>query len=733
MMTHYIFRGRKPLVDLEKQLEAYRTNKLSLLTESKEIKPHTDEIFATIGNQLGMTVKAVHWSVTRNANEIFGEENFIHYEKTKPSNADENIDFLSSDGENMHLTVHIGNRKDQYYFDLIETVGPRRSYLTLRPGWTDALFDIITRETGTNCIINFVRANVRDSEFVATGKCKECEGAVIVTSSNNRQTLSIELQKGLSTHTHTKFRRLTSARSAKIASELQKKTVNEVYLSQATNIPIDSEHFPRNFLSLKSVENVKMKQNKQTESAIDALRLLKYSSDYGESIKELSIEPFGIIFWTKSQRYTYSQIARDHGAVISLDATGGLIISNSLLTDIRSKIDRRVNLPHIFLYLISVKVPNGKSTPVGQMLSSQQDSIKISYFLDRWNQEFCTPREVITDDSAALLKSISKSFGKFASTNDYIKQCFDVLTGTSTEIPKIFMRLDVAHYVKSMHRKKELKKMKPEVRQLYLAVIGFLMQCESFEAMGKIVEHMVILVNVEWIGEIKGQTLPTNESLQALSSLVRSHEIRFIENENIDSENEDVDEEIQTEINDTSEKSTEVKWYDGILNRVMEKVKKIDNSIKDKTKTNLNPYYNPSLNALFRKEMNRIPLWTAVMKPLFKSPNQLATSNDTEAQFNVIKNVVFKEINLPTRPDIFIERMLCIVDNVATLNRLEVKQKNLLQMGSDSKPDDKALNSGLESSMMEMSLEVSEFSFLFCFILLKLKCFFFLPVGGRAV
>lgn len=719
-------------MNVDKQLKTYREYKSSLLTKNKEIKPHTDEIFTTIGNKLGMSVKAVHWAVTRNAIAIFGEDNFIHNEKSKEimSNVEENVDYLLNDGENVHLTVNIENQLEQYYFDLVETIGPKRSFMSLRPGWTDNLFNIIKRETGTNCIINFVRANVYSSEFVATGKCKECEGAVIVRSSNNRKTLSIEIQKGPLSHTHTKFRRLTSARAATIASDLQNKTVNEVYRSQAKDIPIDAETLPRNFVNQKSIENVKMKQNKQAESAIDALRLLKYSSDYGESIKELSIDPFCVMFWTKSQRYFYSQIARDHGSVISLDATGGLIISNSLLTDLKSKIDRRVNMPHIFLYLISVKVPNGKSTPVGQMLSSQQDSIKISYFLDRWAQDFCAPREVTTDDSAALQKSIAKSFAKCENMNEYLEKCFNVLIGVSpTDLPKIFMRLDIAHYVSSWHRKKELKKMQPEIRQLYLAVIGFLMQCDSFEAVNKIVEHIVILANIKWIGEINKQTLPTTESLKVLSSLVRSHEICLgrSENETKNENSDDEDNDTEPEIEESSANCTQVKWFDDILNRVIQKANEMDKNIKTKSKSkeNSNPYYNPNLNAIFKKEMNRIPLWTAVMKPYFRSQNTFGISNDTEARFNMIKNVVFKDIKLPTRPDIFVKKMLSVVDQIATLNRLEVKQKELLKTASattsattsDSKADDICTNNELEFEMMEMSLEV-------CYHIFIYKCVF---------
>lgn len=140
---------------------------------------------------------------------------------------------------------------------------------------------------------------------------------------------------------------------------------------------------------------------------------------------------------------------------LSLDSTAGLISRASVLQDIQKDFDILPEIPHIFLYLFSVKKldhysPEDTSIPVGQMLSATQDSTTISYFIDRWILEFGVPDEIACDDSAALQKSIVRSFTRFRSTADYIDCCFMILEGKAVKIPECFLRLDVPHFMKSI-------------------------------------------------------------------------------------------------------------------------------------------------------------------------------------------------------------------------------------------------------------------------------------------
>lgn len=95
-----------------------------------------------------------------------------------------------------------------------------------------------------------------------------------------------------------------------------------------------------------------------------------------------------------------------------------------------------------------------------------------------------------------------------------------------------------------------------------------------------------------------------------------------------------------------------------------------------------------------------------------KSPYTLGISNDTESRFNMFKNHVFDDVHFPIRPDIFVRRILDVVDNIATLNRLEIQHsKNILHTKrSETAPEmnePKQSTDDLDFSLHDLSLEVS--------------------------
>lgn len=205
-MAQEIRRGRAPKVPQETQLNKYREEKSSLLTLDNTIKPYNDEIFDKIGKELGMSSKAVHWAVSRNITQIFDEdeaEDIIANSKPaigkiKNSVQDDEIDYLFDDNDDsVCVIVNISDKKELFYFEFVQQEGPSRSYTTLRPGWTDVLFDIIVRETQSTCVFNFKRANISVNEFKTSGVCGECKGTVKVESKNNRHTLQIEIKTTL--------------------------------------------------------------------------------------------------------------------------------------------------------------------------------------------------------------------------------------------------------------------------------------------------------------------------------------------------------------------------------------------------------------------------------------------------------------------------------------------------------------------------------------------------------
>lgn len=57
-----------------------------------------------------------------------------------------------------------------------------------------------------------------------------------------------------------------------------------------------------------------------------------------------------------------------------------------------------------------------------------------------------------------------------------------------------------------------------------------------------------------------------------------------------------------------------------------------------------------------------LPIWTGIMVPAFQSTSITVSSGTVEAEFNNIKNGLFKHENLPIRADHFIARHLSFLE-----------------------------------------------------------------------
>lgn len=350
------------------------------------------------------------------------------------------------------------NDTDRYHFDLIVQEGPNRNYVTLRPGWPDHLFTIIVRETSSRCCFSFKRADISMKEFKTTGTCKECDGKVYVVSKNERKELLIQISEGKLPHTFTATRRLAKERAADFLSQMKSDTVHNVHIKMVNELDDELEHLPRDFVSHKSLENLKYKANANNKPALIELRRMKYCPQYGSCIKSIGSDPFKVIFWTKEQLFCFFQIKKRQRVSVSLDATGGIVSGASLYQDIKQYFDKIPESPHIMLYLLCVKNELGTSVPVGQMLSAEQDHLTIGDFLIRWTHEFALPDEFVVDDSGALQKAIIIYCTRFKSVNDYLKCCFDLMEGQTHILPECYLRLDVPHYTKNWSHDSVFKK-----------------------------------------------------------------------------------------------------------------------------------------------------------------------------------------------------------------------------------------------------------------------------------
>lgn len=540
--------------------------------------------------------------------------------------------------------------------------GPKQNYLTLRPGWTDILFKLIVENTGNDCIFNFKKANIEQNEFFVRTRCSECQSELDVQSINNRTSLLIKKSKSDLPHTFQKKRKLTRTRAINIRLKLQNDSVHNIHRGIVNDIPDDLNHLPRDFVSEKSLHNLKSRENSKKETCMQQIFKLMCIPKFKNTIKELKAYPFNIIFWTNQQSFYYAQIAKNQELRISLDATGGLVAKNSFSKDTKINDDSGLHFSHIFLYLISLKNNNAISISVGQMLSAQQDSLQITYFLQRCLADFRCPRKITIDDSAALLKSCVNAFTECTSTRNYIQSCFRVLNDDdSCYLPSTYIRLDISHFVKNLMNHKTIANVDQKVKRLYLNVIGVIIQTESFDLDKKIIENALVLAIFPIEGTLEdGTVLPTGESLSMINKMIRTHDLSFIQQREMKGEVTSFDD---------SETEANISWYSKIYEKVKGRADSLNMTpaaLTSNTRENL--LYCPEFHLLFKDIMGRLPLWSAVMMKAFGSVHVTSNSMDTESRFDVLKNNVFGKFKLPVRADVFCTVMF---DEIIALPKLQ--------------------------------------------------------------
>lgn len=227
--------------------------------------------------------KGIRIAVVNHAKQIFGSD-FLNAEISKKSekNLEEKNDALlelcdeySTDA--LTVTVDI-NEKYADTFKIVEIVSKasQQTHKALRSGWSDALHDIIVEKTGTHCVFQFKRANIISDEFVAVASCNECSGQVTATSFGNRKNVEVEIIHGEGEHTYQKKRRLTTARAKSLIPALKADTVYNVHSDMVNEYDPESDFVPRNYVSQKSLENVKHNYINKKKNSFAALRDMKY-------------------------------------------------------------------------------------------------------------------------------------------------------------------------------------------------------------------------------------------------------------------------------------------------------------------------------------------------------------------------------------------------------------------------------------------------------------------------
>lgn len=271
--------GRKSKVNLETQFETYKKYKSDLI-ENGIVKSASSAIYKKLSDELGMTAKAIHISVTRNANAIFADSNVKTSKRKYPEDTELISDVVES---GTWIEIQLTDDDRAKFFDATDAGGQ----VKLKRGWTNRLFELIASESKSDCCFNVRRGRVEvaTNEIAGIGYCSECHAAFHFESMRDLSVLRFRIDDGSEPHTYTKKRRI--AHDKKLFYEEKLKNDTAFNVRNAISYETEFEVEPRDLPKANTLCKLKSRANARSylhENPCEAVRMMKYLPEYGGTI-----------------------------------------------------------------------------------------------------------------------------------------------------------------------------------------------------------------------------------------------------------------------------------------------------------------------------------------------------------------------------------------------------------------------------------------------------------------
>lgn len=383
---------------------------------------------------------------------------------------------------------------------------------------------------------------------------------------------------------------------------------------------------------------------------------MKKEDDYINVIHGMGYEPFFILYHSAEQVSIYrSYCCTTKYPKLVIDATGSLIKSFKKLGLDKTK--------SLLLYEALVYDADKKQNfTVTNMISESHSNIDISNWLLKWLRcDVPKPKHTVCDQSLALLSAIVQSFTQYSSLRDYLNVCAELLKGNiksdSFWLPRCYIRIDVAHFIKIASKWVPLKKIARLAKEMVLRTIGLLIKCQTLVEMRLLILSLFVLFTNETNGtDIEnGEETPCEKYKNIITEATSTGFVDFQKQfEDILSTAETEDEArtlLEMEYDRQNEGLNIIDnpfqaWCDGIFNESKTLIRE---------GAGINPFYCPELVRVIIKSIKLMPLWSGVMIPIFRYGEDVSSSAAVESSFKKLKHITFKHILLPTEAEIFLE------------------------------------------------------------------------------
>jgi len=450
--------------------------------------------------------------------------------------------------------------------------------------------------------------------------------------------------------------------------------------------------------ALRILKTRVIQANRRHKDTLTSLAIMKTEDDFKDVIHDIGFDPFYIIYHCAEQVHLYRSYCKQAAnPKLIIDATGSIVKKFIKYGTVKSK--------SIFLYeALAYDSQKKHSFTVTSMLSERHTNIAISNWLSNWIQsDVQKPKETVCDQSLALLSAIVKSFTQYTSLQDYIRICADLLAGKLDQdtywVPQCFVRIDVAHFVKICSKWSSLKTVPRRVREIILRSIGVLIKCQSLTEIHALLLSLFIVIT----NESDGTNLMTNEDTPCETHkqiIMSATSFGFIDFEKqfeeiiATAESEDdarilVEEEFELQNKGLDQFDNPFQeWANGIFEKSKSFVQE---------GSGINPLYLPSLVPVLIKSMKLLPLWSAVMLPIFKYGDEVCSSAAIESNFKKLKNITMQHVPLPTNLETFLENHILSCKGASLIKVSKTNGVNNIEVTYESQNRKNTNSSTLES------------------------------------
>lgn len=490
---------------------------------------------------------------------------------------------------------------------------------------------------------------------------KSCAAVVKVQLMHGATNISVDISNFRRTvlHSPSKKRRFIKSHpaNAKILHDLSSKSAFCVRIENADKEMDEDDIEPSHLPSSNALRIIKHRIDEPRGPARDtSSRFLALMDKYPDCIHEFGVKPFFLFYLSPLQNAWY-RIEWDYGPpIICIDATGlGLRLAESG--------------QYIFFYAI-VGIGRTKAVHLASMLSQKHTANFIAYWLFCWVRHNRCPKEVVIDESAALLAACVMVFTHQKFLNEYLSASMLSLLHKQAP-PTTYIRIDRPHFMRSLLRNKVLKRLDFRVRHMYMNIFGYFIQAQDLDEIETTMQEVFVICRNQYV------TAEVVHAVSVLKALSVKCSIDFPDTESEETKNGLPNKyKVRTDYKST----VNYEWVMRIYNSAA-----TSNSGKNGLIDNI--YYCPSLEEYLIYQFVRMPLWSNMMCAKYKSRNFTATSSACEELFKDMKH----NLNLKSRrPDMFVSKHLALTSGIMKLSLSDQEYRNRKVLEENNGLNDKS-------------------------------------------